>query len=703
VSYTFLLIHSVRRLILATFLYCLAACVTNPSPGTTNRLGKARSPYLRDHADNPVDWFEWGDEALEKAQREGKPIIVSIGYASCHWCHVMEAETFMDTAVARVMNENFVSIKIDREERPDIDQIYIDAAQLISGNAGWPLNAFALPDGRPFFAATYFPKSQWIRLLKQVAESYSNDEQAIRKQAATVTKGLKTRNEFLQVTDSANAGQVPAQVIYGNWYTYLDRQHGGLSGAPKFPMPVIWESLLQHHYLTGDTIALNRAITSLDEMGSGGIYDHLGGGFARYSTDSLWRIPHFEKMLYDNAQLVSVFSHAFQVTGNSRYQEIVYETLEFVRSELTSQDGSFYSSVNADSEGEEGKFYAWSKHEIDNTLDSRTATLIAEVFNVTAAGNWEAGKNVLFRKSHSPLLTDAEVQTLNDARKSLLEKRKQRSKPTTDEKVLTSWNALMIEGYLHAYVAFGNTEYLDKARTCAMYLEKDRIAKNGHVWRTKNAGHPSIDGFLDDYAFLAHAFIQLYQCTFDIHFLTVARSIADYALSNFRDTQSDLCFYSLDKSARQIASKIEVSDEVIPSSNSVLAAVLYLLGEYFQEDGYQEKYAKMSRRISEKLADNGPYYANWVRLQEQENMHPYEVAIIGPEAEIKRKLLAQHYLPTSIMLGGNMENLPLLENKLVAGKTMIYVCRDRTCKLPVENVATALAQLEGRDRKQIRE
>jgi uncharacterized protein YyaL (SSP411 family) len=428
-------------------------------------------------------------------------------------------------------------------------------------------------------------------------------------------------------------------------------------------------------------------------MGNGGIYDHLGGGFARYSTDSLWRIPHFEKMLYDNAQLVSVYAKAFQVTRNTRYEQIVRQTLAFVRTELTSQDGSFFSSINADSDGEEGRFYVWSKQEIDNVLDKRSAVLISKVFNVTADGNWEPGKNVLFRKNPS-LLAKADAEVLENARHTLLSKRNERIKPTTDDKVLTSWNALMIEGYLHAYAALGNSEYLRAALKCATYLEKNRIDKNGHVWRVSNEGHPSIEGFLDDYAFLARAYIQLYQCTFDLHFLTVARSITDYALANYNDAQSELFYYSLDKSARQIASKIEVADEVIPSSNSVLADVLYLLSEYFQDDGYREKHDAMLRRISEKIEGDGPYYANWVRLLQQKSTKPYEVAIIGPEADTKRALLARHYLPTAILLGGQTENLPLLENKLLAGKTMIYVCRDRTCKLPVEDVALAVAQMK---------
>jgi len=678
----------------------LTSCGTNEGSEYKNRLANASSPYLQEHADNPVDWYEWGDEALERAQKEGKPLLISVGYASCHWCHVMEAETFMDTTVARIMNDHFISIKVDREERPDIDQIYIDAAQLISGSAGWPLNAFALPDGRPFFAATYFTKDQWIRLLKQVAETYQNDESSLRKQAAAIIKGVRNQDAILLPVDSIPAAPVSSTDIFAHCKPAIDTINGGLVDGPKFPMPAIWEFMLQHHYTTNDPSALTYAEITLDAMRRGGIYDHLRGGFARYATDSTWTIPHFEKMLYDNAQLVKLYAQAYQVTGKREYEVVARETLAFVNAELTSSRGTFYSSINADTERQEGKFYVWSQNEINQALDPTTAKLFSETFNVTAAGNWEANKNVLFKsrasKQSGRTVDESESpESLSNARQTLLTIRNRRVRPSTDDKILTAWNALMIEGYLQAFDAFGDEDYLTAAVEAANHLEKDRMDDNGHLWRIKDKGHTPIEGFLDDYALLCRAFIKLYQGTFDTRYLNRARSIADYAIQNFQDSKTGLFFYSLDTSTHQLVQRIEVNDEVIPSSNAVLAESLFLLSEYYQHQPYFQQYQKMVTAMPAGLLHQGPYYASWARLIGLVESKPFEVAIVGPDAAAKRARLMSSYLPTCILSGGKEENLPLLENKKVEGKTLIYVCRNRVCKFPVERVEQALEQLKG--------
>jgi uncharacterized protein YyaL (SSP411 family) len=670
----------------------LAGCGHNSS-AVKNRLANASSPYLREHADNPVDWYEWGDEALGRAQREGKPLLISIGYSSCHWCHVMEAETFMDTAVARVMNQNFICVKVDREERPDIDQIFINAAQLISGNAGWPLNAFALPDGRPFFAATYFPKEQWLRLLEQITESYQNDERSLRKQAAAVIAGVRNEEGWRPQSDSVSQQGISQQAIFHHWKTSVDMRLGGLTGAPKFPMPVIWEFMLQYHHLSKSDSALQMTLATLDGMRRGGIYDQLGGGFARYATDSLWHIPHFEKMLYDNAQLVQLYAQAYQITQNGQYETTVRETLAFIKTELTSSEGLFYASINADSEGKEGSFYAWSREEIDDALDTKNANLFCAAFNVTAAGNWEPGKNVLYRNAATQ--DDAEhIRQLDQFREKLLSVRNKRKRPTTDDKILTSWNAMMIEAYVRAFVAFGDTDYLSSAVAAAGAIQKNRIDPSGHVWRTKDDSHPPIEGFLDDYAFLCRAFIRLYQATFDIRHLQTARLLADYTLKNFKDAEHSLFFYSLDKTTQQIARKVDTSDEVIPSSNAVLAEALFLLGNYYQSDVYLNTCKSMITAMTGRLSDEGPYYASWARLKGMVESDPFEVAIVGPDAASKRNELMKAYLPTTMFYGGDEENLPLLENKNVPGKTLIYVCRRRVCKFPVEDVDAALKLLD---------
>jgi len=667
-----------------------------------NRLSGAGSPYLREHADNPVDWYEWGPEALEKAKRENKPLIISIGYASCHWCHMMEKESFMDTAVARIMNENFISIKIDREERPDIDQIYLQAAQLVSGNSGWPLNAFALPDGKPFYAATYFPREQWIQLLQQVIKAYRQDIENVVRQAESLTKGIQTLDLVLLPSDSTRRyDQSTYQNIFSSWKSSFDAKHGGLTGAPKFPMPVVWEYLLQNHYLTGNPDALEITTHTLDEMSNGGIFDHLGGGFARYSTDALWRVPHFEKMLYDNGQLVSLYAHAYQVTRNPVYAEVISKTLDFVKGEMTSPDGGFYSSLNADSEGEEGKFYVWTKDEIQRIVEPKAADLLIGFYQVTDSGNWENGKNVLHRKvtkeefARQKGITLSESNTLLAAGEAkLLAARNTRVRPSLDDKILLSWNALMMRGYIDAYFALGTSEYLQAAITNAQFIKKNMMRDGGQLWRNYKDGKANIDAFLDDYALLARAFIQLYQATYDVHWLKEAKSVTEYTIAHFYDKTSGLFFYTSDASESLIARKMELPDYVLPSSNSVLAEVLYLLGEYYSEDSYIQMSKSMLNQVTKDMTTVGPYYANWASLMGVISYRPFEVAIMGKDAMAKSKEMQAHYLPTSLFMGGEKEDLPLLENKYIEGRTIIYVCRNKTCKQPEEDVVSALKQMK---------
>lgn len=667
-----------------------------------NRLSKASSPYLREHADNPVNWFEWGDEALEKAKKEGKPIIVSVGYASCHWCHVMEEESFMDTAVARIMNEHFISIKVDREERPDIDQIYIDAAQLITGHAGWPLNVFGLPDGKPFYAATYFPKEQWISLLTQILEAYRDDLPNINKQAEAVMQGILTNDMISALAPRQSTDMLQAYgAIFPSWEPDLDYSSGGLAGAPKFPMPAVWEFLLQNYHQTNNDRALKVVTTTLDAMSNGGIYDHLAGGFARYATDIEWRVPHFEKMLYDNGQLVSLYAHAYQVTNNEVYAEVVDQTLEFVKQELTSPQGGFYSSLNADSEGEEGTFYVWTRSEIENLLDERAAGLFTSYFNVTEAGNWENRKNVLYKKASieevaaNHTLSSAEAkQVLDESRELILAARNKRIRPTIDDKILTSWNALMLSGYVDAYWALGKQEYLDIALQNAAFLKKNMVRDDGGLWRSYSDGKVSIQAFLDDYAFLASAYIQLYQATFDIQWLNQALAITDYAIRHFHDPSTGFFYYTSDESKQLVARKIEIPDNVTPSSNAVMAEVLFKLGHYYESTVYETMSLKMVSSLSKDFLQNGPYFGRWASLMGQMAFQPYEVAVMGEDAEEKGRQLMKSYLPTVLFMGGESENLPLLENKYVKGKTIIYVCRDKVCKLPVQDVEQALLQLK---------
>ena len=667
----------------------------------TNALINESSPYLLEHAHNPVHWYPWGEEALEKARRENKPLIISIGYAACHWCHVMERESFSDTAVANYMNEHFVAIKVDREERPDVDQVYMDAAQLITGSGGWPLNAFALPDGRPFYAGTYFPKKQWLQVLQQLSGAYHQQHDKVVEQAEMLTQGIKADELITTKPDAAQSfSKVTYRETFENWQPYIDYDLGGYSRAPKFPLPVGWEFLLQYHYLTDDPKALKAVTTTLDQMAMGGIYDQMGGGFARYSTDKHWKVPHFEKMLYDNGQLVSLYAHAYQLTQNPLYKEIIEQTLAFVDRELTDKSGGFYASLNADSEGEEGKFYVWEQQELEAVLSEAQAKLIVDFYEVKKRGNWEEGKNILhrnqtkeaFARTHQLSVPELD-RLLQESREKLLQARGKRIRPSTDDKILTSWNALMLKGYIDAFHATGNPHYLEEAKRNALFLKKNMQQKDGSLLRNYKDGRASIEAFLDDYALLADAYIVLYQTTFEVEWLLEAKTLTDYALQHFYDEKSGLFYYTSQNDAPLVTRKREMTDNVIPASNSVMAHNLYRLGELFYTESYIEKARIMLNHVVEDIPKGGPYYANWARLMGLIAYGPFEVAVMGKEAVAKSQQMQRHYLPTAFFMGGREENLPLLESKGVDEGTLIYVCRNKSCKMPVKEVSKALKML----------
>ncbi|MDN5211310.1 thioredoxin domain-containing protein [Fulvivirgaceae bacterium BMA12] len=666
----------------------------------TNRLVNQSSPYLLQHAHNPVDWYPWGEEALEKAKDENKLMIISIGYAACHWCHVMEHESFEDSTVAEIMNKNFISIKVDREERPDVDQIYQGAAELLTGRGGWPLNAIALPDGRPIFAGTYFPKENWLNLLHKIQDVYIKSPDKVNEQAEKITEGINTIGLVPMIKEEQTYSLDDLKAVFSNWEPIIDYELGGQKRAPKFPMPVGQEFLLKYAFLTGDESAKKAVLLTLDKIASGGIYDQIGGGFARYSTDIYWKVPHFEKMLYDNAQLVTLYSHAFQMTKKPLYKQVVYETLGFVERELTASSGAFYTSLDADSEGEEGKFYIWQKSEIDAVLGDN-----AEVFNayysVEEEGNWEEGKNILLKTK-----TDSEIaekfgitieelhKQLTVSRKKLFEVRDKREKPPLDDKSLTSLNALMLKGYVDAYRAFNEKEFLDKAKSNAALILNHVLQDDYRLMRNFKDGKVSINGFLEDYAFTIDAFISLYQATFDEEWLFKAEKLLDYTLVHFYNPENGMFYYTSDLDPALVARKTEVPDNVIPSSNSVMAKNLYILGQYLYKPEWVEKAEQMLNNVKESLVEGGPYYANWSVLMSWMITQPYEVAIVGNNFENIRKEFDQSYLPNVFFMGGKDEGkLPLLENKLVDGKTTIYVCQDKSCRLPVTETALAIKQL----------
>ena len=666
----------------------------------TNQLIHESSPYLLQHAHNPVNWYPWGEEALQKAKRENKLILVSIGYAACHWCHVMEHESFEDEEVAKFMNEHFVAIKVDREERPDIDQVYMNAVQLLNGSGGWPLNCIALPDGRPVYGGTYFSKEQWIDMLAQVSDFVKQNPDKAEQQAKSLTQGVQSSEMIYLNTEEANFTQNDLDDIVTAWMKNIDFKNGGYMRAPKFPLPVGYQFLLHYNYLTQDADALKALTSTLNKMADGGIYDQIGGGFARYSTDIYWKVPHFEKMLYDNAQLVSLYSSAYQKTKDPKYKIIVNETLDFIDRELSSEEGGFYSSLDADSEGEEGKFYVWTRSELQKALGNK-AELIIDYYNVTEKGNWENSQNILFKSSSDKKIADKYkiseselAKRLLDAKKILLKERAKRIRPGLDDKILTSWNALMLKAYVDAYRVFDNKKYLNIALKNAEFINTMMQSSDNRLYRNYKNGKASINAFLDDYAFTIEAFISLYQATFDEKWLKEAQALTEYAIAHFYDENKGMFYYTSDIDPALIARKMDVSDNVIPSANSVMAKNLFVLGQYFYKDDYIEESKKMLNNVKRNTLKAGVYYANWDILMAWFVIKPYEIAIVGEAFEAKRKEFDKYYLPNVFFSGGKDEgSLSLLDSKLIEGQTTIYVCQDKTCKQPTTEVKEALEQI----------
>ncbi|MEO8765870.1 MAG: thioredoxin domain-containing protein [Ginsengibacter sp.] len=666
----------------------------------SNALIHETSPYLLQHAHNPVDWHPWGPEALAKAKKENKMLLISVGYAACHWCHVMEHESYEDTLVAKVMNEHFVCIKVDREERPDVDQIYMNAAYLVNGSGGWPLNALAMADGRPFFAGTYFPKQNWIKLLEYFADLYKNDKAKLEDQANNVSKGIRDIENVPRNMDAASFNNETMDDLFSTFRPRIDMEKGGTKESMKFPMPSIWEFLLQYNYLSGNKDALTAVETTLNRMAWGGIYDQVGGGFSRYATDVNWHAPHFEKMLYDNGQLVSLYSQAFQLTRNPLYKKIVYETIAFVKRELTSPEGGFFSSLDADSEGEEGKFYVWTENEINDIL-GKDSEVFSGYFGISAKGNWEHGKNIpdinegnKNTAKNTNIPHDDLLQKIDTLKSILLTERAKRIRPHTDDKILTSWNALMATGLIDAYKAFGENDFLEMARTNIDFILKNVVTKENGLYRNYKNGIANIPAFLDDYAFVITALIDFYQVSFDEKYLQKANELAQYADQHFYDTASGMFFYTNDQHSDLIARKMELSDNVIPSSNSEMAKNLLILGLYFENKKYADQSVQLVKNVADDVKKNPGFYSNWAQAMALQIKSPYEIAIVGTNWQQKLREFHHHYLPDAIFLGGNDEgSLSLLQNKKVDGKTMIYVCENKTCQLPVEEAAAALKQV----------
>jgi uncharacterized protein YyaL (SSP411 family) len=668
----------------------------------SNRLKNQTSPYLLQHANNPVDWFPWGEEALAKAKNENKLILVSIGYSACHWCHVMEHESFEDQDVADIMNKFFVCIKIDREVRPDIDQIYMDAVQLMTGSGGWPLNCFCLPDQRPIYGGTYFKKEDWKSLLRNLADYWQQKPDEAVAYAVRLTEGINKSELLVKIAEEVEYSKADVSAIFDTWKRSFDLVEGGYNRIPKFPLPNNWQFMLRYAHLMNDDVAHTASRVTLQKMAFGGIYDQIGGGFARYSVDGRWHIPHFEKMLYDNAQLVSLYSEAFQYTPDPIYKHVVFECLEFIEREMTSAEGGFYSAIDADSEGVEGKFYSFTKDEIKTILGDEEA-LFSIFYQVTEEGNWvEEGTNVFNRKFEN---TDLALQLgisvteleskITLAKSKLLDARSSRIRPGLDNKILASWNGMMLKAYSDAYRVFGNSKFLEIAKLSADFICKKLINSNELI-RVYNADILQADhsvAFLDDYAFVIDGLIGLYEACFDETYLQIAKQLTENAISEFYDEKSGMFFYTAKSGEQLIARKQEIIDNVIPSSNSMMAHNLFKIGHFYDQKEYLNISKQMLRNVHPQIKTYGSGYSNWASLLLYHVFGVYEIAITGITAEEKRMELEKYYIPNKILLGGSSGTLPLLKDKW-ASETKIYVCQNKTCLLPVIEVIDAIKQID---------
>jgi len=674
----------------------------------TNHLISESSPYLLQHAHNPVQWYPWGEEALGKAKESGKPILVSIGYAACHWCHVMERESFEDEEVAAYMNEHFINIKIDREERPDLDHIYMDAVQAIAGNGGWPLNVFLTPDAKPFYGGTYFPpqkaynRPSWKDVLMNISNAWQNRKEELMQQADNLVEHISSagnlfgKNTIVTADDSLPLlNKEQCNTIAENILKVADTIYGGFGAAPKFPQTFTIQYLLAYGYFFKKEKALQHAEFSLQQMLNGGIYDHLAGGLARYSTDSQWLAPHFEKMLYDNALLVNVLADAFQITNNKIYADAIHKTLGFFTNEMKHPEGGFFAAMDADSEGEEGKFYVWDKKEIDAIL-GEDSEIYCKWFGVSEKGNWE-GKNILHISTATAIFSaenNISIEVLHALIKSgnekLLKQRIKRPAPSTDDKIILGWNALLITAFCKAAAALGDENYKNEAISLFDFVAK-KFSREGmisfHTYKNNEAKHPA---FLDDYAYMIQACIQLQEITGNQEYLLEAKKLTAYVLDNFENKTTGFFYYTHQHQSDIITRKVEFYDGAIPSGNSIMAENLFYLSVIFDEKEWHSRAMNLLSNILGAVVKYPSSFAVWAGSLLKQAVGINEIVITGKNIEKERSGLLREYIPNKILQSSAAEReFPLLKHKSFSGTALIYVCRNYQCQAPVININEA--------------
>ncbi|MBI1747077.1 MAG: thioredoxin domain-containing protein [Acidobacteria bacterium] len=680
----------------------------------TNRLSGETSPYLLQHAHNPVDWYPWGEAALARAQQEDKPILLSIGYSACHWCHVMERESFENTAIARLMNDHFVCIKVDREERADLDQIYMNSVQMMTGQGGWPLTVFLTPDGLPFYGGTYFPpedrhgQTGFPRLLLALHEAYQNRRDQVLQSARQLTEQLESLNRFQASHEILTAGML--EQAGEATMQRIDWSNGGFAGAPKFPNTTSLELLLRTFRQQGNRAALEAVELTLQKMANGGIYDHLGGGFHRYTVDAQWLVPHFEKMLYDNALLSEIYLRAYQVTGHTFYRRIVEETLNYVCREMTSRDGGFYSSQDADSNGEEGRFFLWTLGEIESLLGVADGKAFCLYYGITEIGNFDE-RNIL----HVPRPLADVAAALGEASNRLEERlargrqilfaaREQRAKPGRDEKILTAWNGLMLKSFAEAARVLQNDSLREVAIRNAVFL-LSRMTQNGRLQRAFKDGISKFNGYLEDYAYFIDGLLSLYGATFDVRWLVEARRLTDVMVEQFWD-DADSGFYFTAKDHEKLISRPkEIYDGAIPSATAVAADVLLRLSGFLEEPAYERQAVQIFHGLCEPATRHPMAFSRLLCALDFHLGPRRTVALVGDKThtatvaflhEINRR-----YLPNTLVAlkepadTAAEATVPWLrERGQVNGQPAAYVCENFTCHAPVTNVTDMAAYLQ---------
>ncbi len=666
----------------------------------TNSLIQETSPYLLQHAHNPVDWYAWSDETLMRAKELNKPLLISIGYSACHWCHVMEGESFENDAVAAIMNAYFICIKVDKEERPDVDQLYMSAAQLITGSGGWPLNCFAFPDGRPFYAGTYFTKENWLRLLETINNEWETNRLKLEDYASKLLKGIKESSYISSVSGFVSNNKLINSQIdksVAKWSEQFDHENGGMKKAPKFPLPNNYLFLLRYAEIRDNDPLKQHVHLTLKKMARGGIYDQLAGGFARYSVDALWKVPHFEKMLYDNMQLLELYSEAYRATNDREYLILIQDTAKFMINDFQNNQNLFYSALDADSEGVEGKFYVWTKDELEEVLGPLYKT--AEVyFGIGSRGYWEDDNNILVRQSEQESIDELNStihilhMEVEDIKARLLDVRQKRTKPGLDDKCLTSWNGFAISAYCSVYKTAGVDDYKRSALLTAEAILKYQLKKDYSLFHSFKKRKSTIQGFLEDYASIIAGFLDVYHIEYDTKWLIHARNLLEYTLDNFYDDEQGMFVFTPHHQKDLVVRQVDYFDNVIPSSNSMMCRNLLRMSKIFNNIKYRSIALEMIDKIAPRIENYGSGFSNWMIAMLEAFGNYKEVVIVGDNAfDLASDINKSGYSPEiTVFASKNSNELSIFEGRYVKDKTLIYVCKGSQCHTPVDSVEKAL-------------